>query len=464
MKKSVVVMMLLALVQFSFADSVCVVDGVWEREKPEKIFLYDVSEGSLREIASSKRGNDGKFNFAFTPEAEGLFVIGISNRAPANNYTFYFKPGDRLNVVIGEDDYQLVGKNTNENKEMARWHDYIRDIEFKSIYFSKAISTYVDFFPLLEEKLAGMNNYGQKYTKNKTFNEVFGKMREKDVQFYASYFLQTPRTAHPSEKDLPAYYHTLTLENIAANADLLSYPYGKILLSTVSSRAVYAEVQKLPQEQRRSAMQTSNRLAILLDKVRDPQLRGELIADAAQSMEKYDDIVDFQKKYDKYLVTDQQKERVKTKTVELSKLEATQRTFDFKFRDMDGKEVALSDFKGKVVYLDVWATWCGPCKAEIPHLKKVEQAYHGKDVIFLSVSVDAEKNLQVWKDFVVKEDLKGVQLFAGDKARNDILDPYQIKGIPRFILFGRDGKVLNANAPRPSNPDLTGVLDKALEK
>ena len=67
---------------------------------------------------------------------------------------------------------------------------------------------------------------------------------------------------------------------------------------------------------------------------------------------------------------------------------------DFTQNDPDGKPVKLSDFKGKYVYLDIWATWCGPCRAEIPFLKKVEEKYHGKKIEFVSISIDEMKDHQ----------------------------------------------------------------------
>ena len=75
-----------------------------------------------------------------------------------------------------------------------------------------------------------------------------------------------------------------------------------------------------------------------------------------------------------------------------------------------GEDVSLSSFKGSLVYVDVWATWCGPCKAEIPYLKTLEQDYHEQNIVFLSVSVDTNKDQ--WLKMVQEEALGGVQLWA----------------------------------------------------
>nr|WP_299381258.1 TlpA disulfide reductase family protein [Allomuricauda sp.] len=112
--------------------------------------------------------------------------------------------------------------------------------------------------------------------------------------------------------------------------------------------------------------------------------------------------------------------------------------------------VSLTDFKGKYVYVDIWATWCGPCKMEIPHLKKVEEAYHEKNIAFVSISVDKEKQRKSWEKMVEEKSLGGVQLFADKSFKSDFIKKYQVQGIPRFILIDPNGNIVDSNAPRPS--------------
>ncbi|NMH28694.1 TlpA family protein disulfide reductase [Flavobacterium silvaticum] len=136
-------------------------------------------------------------------------------------------------------------------------------------------------------------------------------------------------------------------------------------------------------------------------------------------------------------------------------------TFDYE--NHKGGKTKLSDFKGKYVYIDNWATWCGPCRGEIPHLQKIEEAYHGKNIEFVSISIDAQKDHDKWKKFVDDKKLGGVQLMADNDWNSEFIKAYGITGIPRFILIGPDGKVINADAPRPSDPALKAVLDKLVK-
>ena len=131
---------------------------------------------------------------------------------------------------------------------------------------------------------------------------------------------------------------------------------------------------------------------------------------------------------------------------------------DFTYENTAGEDVSLSSFKGSLVYVDVWATWCGPCKAEIPYLKTLEQDYHEQNIVFLSVSVDTNKDQ--WLKMVQEEALGGVQLWANGWSQ--ITKDYAIFGIPRFMLFSEDGKVISNDAPRPSNEETRELFDKYL--
>lgn len=131
---------------------------------------------------------------------------------------------------------------------------------------------------------------------------------------------------------------------------------------------------------------------------------------------------------------------------------------DFNYPDIEGNEISLTSFKGKLVYVDVWATWCGPCKAEIPSLQKLETDYHGKDITFMSVSVDTDK--EDWEKMVAEKELGGVQLWADGWSK--ITKDYAIFGIPRFLLFDAKGNVISTNAPRPSSDEIRELLEANL--
>ena len=120
----------------------------------------------------------------------------------------------------------------------------------------------------------------------------------------------------------------------------------------------------------------------------------------------------------------------------------------FKYLDINGKEVSLDDFKGRYVYIDIWATWCAPCREEYPHLQMLEKAFQGTNISFVSISTDQDE--AKWKQTVKDEKMGGIQLHTG--GDEDFLNAFRVKGIPRFILINPEGRIENANMTRPSDP------------
>lgn len=140
------------------------------------------------------------------------------------------------------------------------------------------------------------------------------------------------------------------------------------------------------------------------------------------------------------------------------------------YETVDGGSVSLSDFEGKNVYIDVWATWCVPCIAEIPFLKELEHDYEGKDIAFVSLSIDDDRShkgswdlaREKWKKMVEEKSLGGVQLFAPQGWNSSFITAYKIKGIPRFILIDKEGNIITADAPRPSSESIRSMFDALL--
>ena len=132
----------------------------------------------------------------------------------------------------------------------------------------------------------------------------------------------------------------------------------------------------------------------------------------------------------------------------------------FNYPDVNGNLVSLDDLKGKYVYVDVWATWCAPCKREIPYLKELNMQYKGKDLEIVSLSIDKLDDKEKWLAMVKDENLQGIQLLANQEWNSDFVRDYNIQGIPRFILIDKEGKIVDADAPRPSDPRLIELLNK----
>lgn len=128
----------------------------------------------------------------------------------------------------------------------------------------------------------------------------------------------------------------------------------------------------------------------------------------------------------------------------------------------DGKTCKLSSLYGKLTYIDMWATWCGPCCKEIPHLEKVVEKYKDNDKIqFISISIDANK--QAWLSKLKKDNPAWPQYLMPQADADKLMGEMGINGIPRFIMLDEKGNVIFPDAKRPSDPELINDIDNNLK-
>lgn len=127
----------------------------------------------------------------------------------------------------------------------------------------------------------------------------------------------------------------------------------------------------------------------------------------------------------------------------------------FRFASIDGDTLSLQDFRGKVVYVDVWATWCGPCIREHPYMEELQNEFEGEEVAFIAIGTD--NSPEPWRKMVQDKALSGIHLYAPDAGSDQLKKDYIINGIPRFILIDQQGNIVDPNAARPS-----GDIDKQI--
>ncbi len=112
----------------------------------------------------------------------------------------------------------------------------------------------------------------------------------------------------------------------------------------------------------------------------------------------------------------------------------------FKLPGIDGKQIALKDYRGKYVFLDFWASWCGPCRREIPHVIKMYKACKGKNFEIIGISLD--KNEGDWKKAVKEMKMTWPQACDLEAWNSKVVRQYNVQGIPRTVLLDPEGKVI----------------------
>jgi thiol-disulfide isomerase/thioredoxin len=111
---------------------------------------------------------------------------------------------------------------------------------------------------------------------------------------------------------------------------------------------------------------------------------------------------------------------------------------------MAGRKFKLSDYRGKYVLLDFWATWCGPCLGEIPYLKKAHEEFKDRsDFVMISLSIDQTVNAP--REFLKKNDLPWVQGYAGNESGTNVSGQYGVEGIPALFLVSPEGKLIESD-------------------
>lgn len=121
--------------------------------------------------------------------------------------------------------------------------------------------------------------------------------------------------------------------------------------------------------------------------------------------------------------------------------------------DNEGNKVDFSKFKGKFVYVDLWASWCGPCCKVVPYLQELEKDFENSDVVFVSISIDSAK--EPWLKKMGQLNMHGNQLWNSD---GELPKQLNIRGIPHFLIYDREGKLLDYDAPRPSSEKIKALL------
>ncbi|MCE0498901.1 MAG: TlpA family protein disulfide reductase [Methylacidiphilales bacterium] len=130
---------------------------------------------------------------------------------------------------------------------------------------------------------------------------------------------------------------------------------------------------------------------------------------------------------------------------------------DLKFTAVDGSQVDLANLRGKVVLIDFWATWCPPCRGEVPNVVAAYQKYHGQGFEVIGISLDQDKDALL--AFTKQNGMVWPQYFDGQGWNNSVSSRFGIDSIPAMWLVGKDGKV----ATMDGRDDLAGQVEKLLK-
>ena len=422
-------------------------------------FRYEMpNHQNVSNIFFTKPDGDGDLNAIAEPvmdKATGIFRVEV---IPADqnairyigafdeHYPVYLRKAEELTVDAGDGQVSYLGKLSKENQVFADWYKMIAPIR-KYGYRKDARTLPQERLIKLLDSLAGPV---ENFVKNiNTGNAVFDKEAKHMLPYSYKFDLIMPFAmgfGFESKSKYPAGYSNWFKNENFSDKSLWNLPFAFRYMQNFAfaKHIIYDQEQGIAGE-------------MLVPEISDKNLRANYILAHAEKGASQDRFA-FVKKYEGDMLNEDQRTKMKLFKLRAGVQVAGGDWIDFSYPDRNGKMHKLSDNLGKVVLIDVWATWCKPCLAEQPSLEELEKSFEGKNVVFISLSIDTDK--AKWKDMIESKKLSGLHLYSNNQGA--FLKDYEIESVPRFILFDKNGKTVSFDAARPSDPKLKDLITSKL--
>jgi len=407
-------------------------------------------------------------------DESGTFVLNLDIKTPKyytielgrTHMVLFIRPGDSLifnaksgsifnTVVYSGDaavynDYIIKMTKTSGNYQSRLFDIFSKDevTVTKSIDSLRAV--HADEIALMQKNSSDLDPFFLKMEKARIIYEW--ALYHRIYPDYYTYLNKGESAVISPEFD------TYLAETSLNDEELIDLPiYLKFLEAYL--RTEFSEFAK-PEIKEEFKSHITYELSVIDKNIENKKLKSILVYNTVNQQVKYDGIKDYDLYWDSFVElcnNDTFINRIKDKLKDWEYLKKGMPAKDFSYESIDGKKISLSSFKGKWVYIDIWATWCNPCIGEIPKLKELETKFHGKNIVFMSISVD--RTQEPWKKMVAENEMKGVQLWAGQDPI--IIDFYRVNGIPRFMIIDPETNIYEVSADRPTMGVET-TLDKLL--
>ena len=374
----------------------------------------------------------------------------------------YFTKGAEIQITADAKDVSNTLTYTGDNKDLNNYYAYKakRTSRMKDDMATNLALEENDYLKLINEvKVDFQGQLDKLVTINNDIKEKERRAIEYYIQDQLNYYVRYHGNVTKKENFQVSDNFKSQLKEFDKNS-LEDYIYSidynsSVIMSLMQNASALASSDSIP---RRYAELT------VANNIKNDTLRELILCRFVEMNLPFTKDSVRQNYYNKYLSLSEnqiQKEKITELYNNLQKLEPGNPSPKFvNYENYKGGTSSLDDFKGKYVYIDVWATWCGPCKAQIPFLKEVEAKYHNKDIEFISISVDNQKDYQKWRDMIEEKKMGGVQLFADTAFNSLFIKDYKIVGIPQFILIDPKGNIINSNAPKPSDKGLIDLFSE----
>ncbi|TDO96589.1 TlpA family protein disulfide reductase [Flavobacterium sp. 245] len=446
MKKAFFLLLIVALYSFTTQEETTIVSG--KITNTENGIIKIKGDFVNKEI---KLKPDGSFSENLKLDYDGVYKIETTK----NSIPVYLTKDSKL--IINADDTNLAstlkftGNGSVENQYLAKKQLITSAIADEELYK-------LDESVFLKKLQEIKNSVNTLYLKTKFTNSDFKAkearsihyLEQKHLLFYTKqhYYLAKQYDFKVSEK-YPKFDDTIDLDN---NSDFLfSNEYQGIVIIKF--------YEKMKGDEGSFYLTAKNSIPEIKT-LKSQSIKNRLIENFTNDVSLEN--LNYDKTYQEYLsITSDPiiKQKLTANYNTTKALQPGNPSPKFDYENQKGGKTSLENLKGKYIYIDLWATWCGPCREQIPFLQKVEEQYKGKNLEFVSISIDALKDQPKWSKFVVEKQLGGIQLLAENEWESKFVKDYAVWGVPTFILLDPNGNIVTARAPKPSDPKLIDLLN-----
>lgn len=370
--------------------------------------------------------------------------------------TMYLEGGDNITINLTPtlDKVTYTGKGANKQT-------YLLDKQLKiNAYGAKINEWYSQNGADFKQKIQKIINEINGILKTAHLSDDFTKTEQQSIAFTHYNLL----SSYPSYHEFLTGKKTTTVEKYVPN-DIRNFDFNN-----EKFYSTYREYQGIVvnyymnifyKNIKESYPTIGKKDIAFMDKIKITQLKEDLLGQCIYFMSSSSEkLQEFYDALTSYSTNAEYKRHLTKKFNILKNLTKGKTSPEFAYTQPNGDIVELKNLRGKYVYIDVWATWCGPCKKEIPALKKLEEKMSGKNIAFVSISVDSPQDKEKWKKFVKENEMGGIQLFADNAFNSFFIKQYGIDAIPRFILLDKKGNIISADAPKPSSDKIESFLNK----
>jgi thiol-disulfide isomerase/thioredoxin len=396
---------------------------------------------------------DGTFSESFDIEYPGSYTLATLN----NKMQIYLVSDAKTTISADDNDFYntvtFSGSNSHENQYLASKSSRETTLTYKELHLLDEQAFVKKLNEWNAASLAALNS-------NKNISENFKMLEHRNLKFSRVSYLNNYQEAHAylsGQKDFivsPEFPKAESITDLDNETDFgFSRDYVVLVWNEFRKRVELAAPETT------SAYPSKIPLDIVKS-FKSPLIRNSLLEGFSFTINTtnpnsevvYNELM-------KEATSAFFKNRITESFLAIKELVPGKPSPQFDYENQEGGKTSLESMKGKYVYIDIWATWCAPCREEIPFLQSVTEQFKDKNITFVSISVDAKKDYEKWKKMVGDKQLGGIQLIADNELSSKFVKQYNVYGIPRFILIDPDGKIINSDAPRPSDPQLLNLLN-----